>query len=79
VQCPQCDNVNREGARFCLGCGASLLALSPVWPKCWDARPREVQEAFQFLLPPMHKAGKFELASVVEVEGRWHYTFWDGH
>jgi len=23
----------------------------------------------------MHEAGKFELLNVVEVEGRWHYTF----
>jgi len=32
--------------------------------------------AFQFLLvTAMHEAGKFELLNVVEVEGRWHYTF----
>ena len=23
----------------------------------------------------MHEAGKFELLNVVEVDGRWHYTF----
>jgi len=42
-----------------------------------DAQPPEVQEAFQFLLATaaMHEAGKFELLSVAEVDGRWHYTF----
>ncbi len=41
-----------------------------------DAQPPEVQEAFQFLLATaMHEAGKFELLNVVEVDGRWHYTF----
>ena len=34
-----------------------------------DVQPPEVQEAFQFLLATaMHKAGKFELLNVVEVE-----------
>ena len=34
-----------------------------------DAQPPDVQEAFQFLLATaMHKAGKFELLNVVEVE-----------
>ena len=41
-----------------------------------DAQPPEVQEAFQFLLASaMHEAGKFELVSVAEVDGKWHYTF----
>ena len=41
-----------------------------------NAQPPEVQEAFQFLLATaMHEAGKFELLNVVEVDGRWHYTF----
>ena len=38
---------------------ASLLALSPVRPKYRDARPPEVQEAFQFLLATaVHEGGK---------------------
>jgi len=41
-----------------------------------DAQPPEVQEAFQWLLATsMHKAGKFELLNVAEVDGRWHYAF----
>jgi hypothetical protein len=41
-----------------------------------DAQPPEVQGAFQFLLATaMHEAGKFELLSVAEVDGQWHYTF----
>ena len=41
-----------------------------------DTQLPEVQEAFQFLLAAaMHEAGKFELLSVAEVDGRWHYTF----
>ena len=41
-----------------------------------DAQPPEAQEAFQFLLATaMHEAGKFELVSAAEVDGRWHYTF----
>jgi len=41
-----------------------------------DAQPVEVQEAFQFLLATaMHEAGKFELLSVADVDGRWHYIF----
>ena len=41
-----------------------------------DVQPPEAQEAFQFLLATaMHEAGKFELVSVAEVDGRWHYTF----
>ena len=41
-----------------------------------DAQPPEVQGASQFLLAiAMHKAGKFELLNVAEVDGRWHYTF----
>ena len=46
-----------------------------------DAQPLDVQEAFQFLLATaMHEGGnprfsKFELLSVTEVDGRWHYTF----
>jgi len=40
-----------------------------------DAQPPDVQEAFQFLLATaMHEAGKFELLSVAEVQGQWHYT-----
>ena len=41
-----------------------------------DAHPPDVQQAFQFqLATAMHEAGKSELLSVAEVEGRWHYTF----
>jgi len=41
-----------------------------------NAQPPKVQEAFQFLLATaMHEAGKFELVNVVEVDGRWHYTY----
>lgn len=41
-----------------------------------DTQPSEVEEAFQFLLATaMHEAGKFELLSVADVDGRWHYTF----
>lgn len=41
-----------------------------------DAQPPRVQEAFPFLLTTaMHEAGRFELMSVVEVDGRWHYTY----
>jgi len=41
-----------------------------------DVQPPTVQEAFQFLLATaMHEAGKFELVSVTEIDGRWHYTF----
>jgi len=40
-----------------------------------DAQPPDVQRAFQFLLATaMHEAGKFELLTVAEVDGRWHYT-----
>ena len=36
-----------------------------------DTQPPDVQEAFQFLLATaMHEAGKFELLSVAEVDGR---------
>ena len=48
----------------------SSLRLPPRRP------PPEVQEAVQFLLAmAMYEAGEFELVSVAEVEGRWHYTF----
>ena len=46
-----------------------------------DPQPPGVQEPFQFLLATtMHEGGnprfgKFELLSMAEVEGRWHYTF----
>jgi len=41
-----------------------------------DAQPSDLQEAFQFLLATaMHEAGKFQLVSVAELDGRWHYTF----
>ena len=46
-----------------------------------NPQPPEVQEASQFLLAiAMHEGGnprfgKFELLSVAEVDGRWHYTF----
>jgi len=44
-----------------------------------DAQLPEVQEAFQFLLATaMHEAGKFELLSVAEVDGQWHYTQFAG-
>jgi len=47
-----------------------------VRPKYRTAQPPAVQEAFQFLLATaMHEAGKFELLSVAEVDGRWHYAF----
>ena len=40
------------------------------------AQPPEAQEACQFsLATAMQKAGKFELLSVAEFDGRWHYTF----
>ena len=36
-----------------------------------DPQPPEVQEAFQLLLiTAMHEAGKFELVSVAEVDGK---------
>jgi len=36
-----------------------------------DAQPPEVQEAFRFLLATaVHEAGKFDLPSVAQVEGR---------
>jgi len=36
-----------------------------------DAQPPEVQEAFQFLpATATHEAGKFELASVAEIDGQ---------
>ena len=35
-----------------------------------------MQEVFQFLpATAMYEAGKFELVSVAEVDGQWHYTF----
>ncbi len=41
-----------------------------------DAQPPEVQEAFRFLLATaVHEAGKFDLPSVAQVDGRRHYTF----
>jgi hypothetical protein len=62
---------------------SSHLVLYPVpvgpgqvRPKYRDAQPPQVQAAFKFLLATAtHEAGKFELVSVAEVDGRWHYTF----
>jgi len=52
-----------------------LLPALQSFASLLDAQPPEVQEAFQFLLATaMHEAGKFELVSVAEVDGRWHYT-----
>ena len=40
-----------------------------------DTQSPEVQEAFQFLLATaMHEAGRFELLSVAEVDGKRDYT-----
>src|ERR1700758_2755429 len=33
MQCPSCNYLNREKARFCKECGAKL-ELEPVCPKC---------------------------------------------
>ena len=53
-----------------------LLPKLKPFASLLDAQPSEVQEAFQFLLATTtHEAGKFELLNVVEVGGRWHYTF----
>ena len=53
-----------------------LLPELQAFASLLDAQSPEVQEAFQFLLATaMHKAGRFELLNVAEVEGRWHYTF----
>ncbi|NIV38780.1 MAG: zinc-ribbon domain-containing protein, partial [Anaerolineae bacterium] len=30
MQCPKCQTENREGARFCGSCGASLLISCPA-------------------------------------------------
>ncbi len=50
----------------------NLQTLAPLL----EAQPPELQEAFQFLLAAtMQEAGKFELSKVIEVDGRWHYTF----
>ena len=32
MRCPGCGYENREGARFCQGCGAALTAQSPITP-----------------------------------------------
>src|SRR5436190_22225916 len=29
MRCPACGNENREGAKFCRGCGASFLSTCP--------------------------------------------------
>ena len=48
----------------------------PSFARLLDPQPPKVQEAFQFLLATaMHEAGKSELLSIAEVNGKWHYTF----
>ena len=57
-----------------------LLPIDPFLPpdlqafaSLLDTQPAEAQEAFQFLLATaMHEAGKFELVSVVEMDGQRH-------
>ena len=36
MRCPRCQHDNREGARFCGACGASL-ELAPPCPRCGSA------------------------------------------
>jgi hypothetical protein len=31
MTCSACNNSNRDGARFCSGCGASLAPRCPAW------------------------------------------------
>jgi class 3 adenylate cyclase/tetratricopeptide (TPR) repeat protein len=78
MDCPACDHPNREGARFCAECGASLS--DPVsCPRCGTANPAEAkfcdacgqaleQEKAPRSHTPTHLAKKI-LGSRASVEG----------
>ena len=46
VNCPECNTPNVEGAKFCVGCGASLVDSKPeqdtvICPQCQATNPAD--------------------------------------
>src|SRR5436190_15922909 len=64
VRCPSCGNSNREGARFCDSCGASLAAEAEVTP------PPAAGENGRGDLPSSVGAGRYRIERFLGRGGR---------
>jgi len=65
MQCPNCGTINPEGARFCRGCGRSLLA-APAGPVAQPAPPASPAPAAAAATAPVAPAAGQGLGQILD-------------